>query len=335
MRILIATGIYPPDIGGPAEYAKNLESVWKNQGNMVEVSVFSRWNFLPTGLRHIVYFFSVIPAVLRSDFVLALDTFSSAFPALVASKIFNKKIIVRTGGDFLWEWYVERTGDMVPLKDFYSTRKIKFSLKENVVFFIIKFILKNVHAIIWSTEFQKEIFMTPYELQGQNHFVIENYYGEKLTSNIPVRKNFISSSRAAKLKNSQLLHEIFNSEEMKKLNIELETERVEHDELMRKIQNCYAVIVPSVTEISPNLIIESISFNKPFIVTKEVGTYPRIKDVAIFIDPLNRTDIVDKVTWLCEPSNYNSQVDRLKSFNFIHTWEEIASEYVEVYKKIK
>ena len=29
MKILIATGIYPPELGGPAEYAKNLEYIWK------------------------------------------------------------------------------------------------------------------------------------------------------------------------------------------------------------------------------------------------------------------------------------------------------------------
>src|SRR5882724_5972091 len=122
MRIVIATGIYPPEIGGPAQYALNLANIWQKQGHLVSVHVFSRFNFLPTGIRHFFYFCSILPDLARADFVLALDTYSSAFPTLVASSLFGKKIILRTGGDFLWESYIERTGDLVLLKDFYKTR---------------------------------------------------------------------------------------------------------------------------------------------------------------------------------------------------------------------
>ena len=54
LSICIATGIYPPELGGPAEYAKNLASVWESQGHSVSVKVFSRFNYFPTGLRHCV-----------------------------------------------------------------------------------------------------------------------------------------------------------------------------------------------------------------------------------------------------------------------------------------
>src|SRR5690348_11398603 len=119
MRILIATGIYPPEIGGPAEYAKNLKDAWNSQGHQVTVKVFSRFKFLPTGLRHLAYFLYIVPAVIRADFILSLDTFSAGLPAVLAARLFGKQIIVRTGGDFLWEFYVERTGELVLLKDFY------------------------------------------------------------------------------------------------------------------------------------------------------------------------------------------------------------------------
>ena len=38
MKILISTGIYPPDIGGPAQYARNLYATWKKQGHDVKVA---------------------------------------------------------------------------------------------------------------------------------------------------------------------------------------------------------------------------------------------------------------------------------------------------------
>lgn len=335
MRILIATGIYPPEIGGPSEYAKNLKKVWTDLGNIVSVSVFSRWNYLPTGIRHLFYFLSILSKVSMSDFVLVLDTFSSALPAVLASKLFSKKIILRTGGDFLWEWYVERTDDLVPLREFYKSRIDKFTLKEKIVFFLTKFILNNVDAIIWSTDFQKEIFIDPYKLHNQKHFIVENYYGSSHSSENPKTKNFIASSRIAKLKNGKMLKDIFDNILIKNEDIILDRTQVSHDDLMVKLQNCYAVIVASITEISPNTVIESISFGKPFIVTKEVGIYSRIKEVAIFIDPYDPKDILDKVLWLSIPENYDNQVKKIKSFNFVHTWNNIAEEYLDVYKKIK
>ena len=52
MRILIATSIYPPDIGGSAQYARNLYDTWKKQGHDVAVATYT-WEWaVPPGLRH-------------------------------------------------------------------------------------------------------------------------------------------------------------------------------------------------------------------------------------------------------------------------------------------
>ncbi len=40
--------------------------------------------------------------------VVALDTYSVAFPAVLAAMLFRKKLVLRVGGDFLWEQYLER-----------------------------------------------------------------------------------------------------------------------------------------------------------------------------------------------------------------------------------
>ena len=64
----------------------------------------------------------------------ALDTFSVAFPAVCAARLCGKKMIIRTGGDFLWEFYVERTGDLVLLRDFYNTRIGRLNFKERLIF---------------------------------------------------------------------------------------------------------------------------------------------------------------------------------------------------------
>jgi hypothetical protein len=334
MRITIATGIYPPEIGGPAEYAKNLKDIWVSNGHKVKVRVFSRFNFLPTGVRHLVYFLYILPSVAMSDCVLALDTFSSALPAVLASKLFGKKIILRTGGDFLWEAYVERTWDLVLLRNFYKTRIAKLSIKEKKIFSLIGFVLRNVSAVIWNTEWQREIFVEPYSLKNQKHFIVENYYGPKVESFTPTKKNFIAGTRPLKWKNGERLKRVFESSEIKGDFLEYDDTTTLHQKFLEKIQHSYAVIIATLGDIGPNTIIDAIRCNKPFILTVENGLTPRIKDIAIFVDPESEEDIKQKVMWLSNEANYQMQKRKIEEFTFTHTWEEMAEEYLAIYKKI-
>lgn len=334
MRILIATGIYPPEIGGPAEYAKNLEDIWRGQGHDVSVRVFSKFMKFPWGVRHVLFFFYVLPKVISSDVIFTFEAFSSGL-VTIAAKIFNKKVIFRTGGDLLWESYVERTGETVLLRDFYNTKKVEnFSVKEKIIFALMKWTLKNISGIIWSTEYQKEIFMKPYGLDKQRHFVVENYYGSKSNLEISSNNSFIASSRNLKLKNLDVLKDIFSESDLTNKGFVLDVNPVPHAEYIKKIKESYAVLVVSVSEISPNSVIDAIQEGKPFIVTKEVGIFERIKDVAIFVDPKNKDEIKQKILWLCDPNNYEAQKNKLKSFNFVHSWEDIAEEYLSVYNSI-
>lgn len=329
MRILIVSGIYPPEIGGPAEYAKNLREVWLSEGHRVFLGIFARFMVVPWGIRHVVFFLYLLPLVLRADYVVALDALSAGM-GTVLSKLFFRKIIFRTGGDFLWEQYVERTGDLVLLKDFYATRMSRLSWKERTIFYLMRWTLQNLSGIIWSTKWQKDIFMVPYRLSNQNHFIVENYYGKKLTSEDPTSMNFIASTRKLKWKNLDLLSEVFRRETIVKRGITLDLKTSSHDEFLKKISGSYAVIIASLGDISPNTILDAIRCSKPFIITRETGLYERIKDIAIFVDPNNPDDIEEKVMWLSDPSNYKGQQEKVRSFSFAHGWEEIAKEYFRI-----
>lgn len=328
MRILIATGIYPPALGGPAKYAQNLEQEWKKMGHEVKVKTFTKAEHaLPSLVRHFYFFVKIIPAVLWCDFIYALDTFSVGWPATCAAKLFRKKILMRTGGDFLWEGYVERSGDPVLLRDFYAERS-SWSAKEQKIFKIMTWVLNNVSILIFSTKWQKEIWANAYNLRSKIAF-IENYYGPKLPSSEPREKNFIGGTRKLKWKNLDVLKETFNG-----IPATLDLNNYPHEEFMKKISECYATILVSLGDISPNMILESIRYNKPFIITEENGLMDRIGAIAITVNPKDPADIRAKVMWLLEKENYDAQVDRIKNFNFTHTWEEIARETIELYKKL-
>ncbi len=329
-RILIATGIYPPKIGGPAQYAKNLKESFERMGYSVVVKTFNTENRLPTGIRHIFFFLKIIPAVLRVDFIFALDTFSVGLPTVAASRIFGKKVIIRTGGDFLWEGYVERTKKKVLFRNFYSTEKNNLSLKEKIIFLVTKWTLHNTTHIIFSTEWQRDIFINAYILDKNRTSVIENYYGSKESDGEPASKEFIGSTRKLVWKNLDILENVFKKIQEGNSEVSFFLGNLPYEDLMQKMKKSYATILVSLGDISPNMILDSIRQGIPFICTKEIGIYERIKDAGIFVDPLNESEIKNAIKELLTEEGYRKAKERVKSFNFVHTWDEIAKEFLDI-----
>jgi len=333
MKILIATGIYPPEIGGPAQYALNLEKEFLRKGHSVKVLTYRLERKLPGGLRHFLYFLRVIFSLKGVTFILALDTFSVGLPSVLAARLLRKKIIVRVGGDFLWESYIERRGEMIPLVRFYTAGR-DFDFKEKAIFQLTKFLLHKCDAVAFSTVWQRDIFVPAYSLNKKETHVIENFYGEKKSSNIFQKKNFLWAGRPLLLKNIALLKSAFIEAKVVNPGISLEIGQFPHDVLMDRIKNCYAVILPSISEVSPNFILDALRFNKPFILTKETGFYEKLKGIGIFVDPLDKEDIKSKILFLADDSNYVEYKKRVASFRFAHSWQEIVDEFLALYKTL-
>src|SRR6185436_880397 len=103
MRILVATGLYPPESGGPATYSKFLVEKLPALGVEVSVLPFSRVRYLPKLVRHVAYFFACASLAREADIVYAQDTVSVGLPAALAAFVARKKFMVRVPGDYAWE----------------------------------------------------------------------------------------------------------------------------------------------------------------------------------------------------------------------------------------
>src|SRR3989338_550286 len=334
MKIVIATGIYPPEIGGPAQYAKNLKVEFEAQGHNVKILTYQLEKNLPMVVRHIWFFLRCFLFFPRSDLVVALDTFSVAMPAVAAARFLGKKIIIRTGGDFLWEWYVERTGDLVLLKNFYRTRLDKLNLKERIVFKLSCWTVRNASRLIFSTDWQRKIWLPVYGFDEAKTTIVENYYGQKEPSFPPTEKNYIAGARPLKWKNAKRLAAAFEKTKIKNAAIVYDDTTKPFDKFMEKVAHCYAVILASLGDVSPNLILDAIRHNKPFILTRETGLYERLRNVGLFADPENTNDIAEKISYLAEEKNYEQCRQKIENFNWTHTWRDIANEFLAVYSEL-
>jgi len=327
MNLLITTGIYPPKIGGPAQYAKNLKEQFEGMSHKTVVKTFGIENHLPTGIRHIFFFFKMLPSFLVSDMVFALDTYSVGFPTVFAGKIFRKKVVIRTGGDFLWEQYVERTKKKVLLRNFYDTEKANFSLKDKIIFGITKFTLRN-SFVVFSTQWQRDIFVKAYGMDVSKTAIVENYYGDKENYSVSINKEFVASTRKLVWKNIGVLNKIFQSVGG---DVKLFSDTLVYEDLLERIKGSYAVVLVSLGDISPNMILDAIRMNKPFICTREIGIVDRIGSIGIYVDPLSEDDITNAVKKLLDPVEYEKEVEKIRNFNFTHSWDQISSELVGIY----
>ncbi|TSC66861.1 MAG: hypothetical protein G01um101472_617 [Parcubacteria group bacterium Gr01-1014_72] len=334
MKIVIATGIYPPDIGGPAQFAKGTEGVWWREGHEVSAHHFRALRWLPTGVRHLVFFARLIPSVFRANFIFIPDTFSAAVPAVFAGKLFRVPTIIRTGGDFLWEWYVERTGDLVLLRDFYQTRMGKLNSKEKLVFRLAGWAFRNASAVVFSTAWQRDLFLAPYRLAPARCYIVENYYGERLGALPPARKVFLMGARLLKWKNAERVKKAFEKVRAAGVEVGYDDEIITPDNFLEKIRRSYAVIIATLGDVSPNTILDAIRCEKPFILTRETGFRERLKDIALFVDPESLDDIAEKIIWLSDEKNYAAQQAKIRAFLFRHSWEEICREIVAIKKNL-
>ena len=122
MRLLVAAPLYPPELGGPATYARLLEAELPKEGIEVEVLPFARVRGYPKLIRHLVYLKQVYTASKGADAVLALDPVSVGLPALIAARMRRTKFLVKVVGDYAWEQGTQRFGIRSTLDEFAFAR---------------------------------------------------------------------------------------------------------------------------------------------------------------------------------------------------------------------
>jgi len=326
MRIVIATGIYPPEVGGPAYYAQGIAEAFKKSGHTVDVVTYGALKKFPSGIRHIAYALRLLPHMFSADVVIALDTFSVAVPAAFVSRLFRKAFIIRTGGDFLWESYVERTGELIPLPHFYEKPRA-FTFKERMILSLTKYALRKAE-VVFSTDMQRDAWSAPYALDRACTHIIGNAVEPQLPAQKPTTKNYLWHVRPNAIKNAAHVHAAFSKAKEKHSDITLEEGTMPKNELLERMKNCYAVILPSLTEISPNYILDALRFHKPFIMDKYSGLASWLGQYGILVDPLDEDDIAGAISLLADDRGYEEAQEKAAVFSYVRTYEDVVREYL-------
>ncbi|MCC6290734.1 hypothetical protein IT398_01560 [Candidatus Nomurabacteria bacterium] len=145
-------------------------------------------------------------------------------------------------------------------------------------------------------------------------------------------KIFIAGTRKLKWKNLSLLERAFALAQKAQPELVLDLNNWPYEEFLQKIAEAYAVILVSLGDISPNLVLDALRLGKPVILTTETGLRQRLGESVIWVNPEDEKDISQKIIWLSDPENYQHSCQRAKMFDLKHSWSDIADEFLDLAK---
>lgn len=190
LKVLVCTGIFPPDIGGPATYSKLLLDELPKRGVEVEVLSFGLVRHLPKVFRHLVYFSKALSAGRKADIVFAQDPASVGLPSLLAAKVLGKKFVLKIVGDYAWEQYQQsQKSGQIKLKNLEEFQDGKFGFKTELRRKVQKFVAKKAARIIVPSRYLKNIVLR----WGVNDDKIKIVY-----NSFEAPKSFVSKEEARK-----------------------------------------------------------------------------------------------------------------------------------------
>jgi len=142
MKILIAADIFPPQPGGPATYCVTIANELTKAGDDVRVvslnpnsdtlAVICRINavkYKNKVLRYLNYFSLLYKYSKDVDVIYAMGPVNAGLPALIISKLRNKRLATKIVGDYAWEQGVQRFDVKESMDEFQERSKHKIGVR--------------------------------------------------------------------------------------------------------------------------------------------------------------------------------------------------------------
>ena len=329
--------------------------------NFFLFAVSPRW---PSGLKHIAYFLKSLRELARADVAIGLDPFIVGVPLAAAARLLRKPVALRVEGDFLWEQFVERNHADYTLTGFYDQIGVlALSLKERVVHGGMRWVSRSADRLVFSSAWRRAIVERAYGTNPAFARVIppplfapgagtgaESGAGER-------ERVLLFAGRFVWVKNLRMLVRTFLRAAPPGWRLELIGEGPEKpvieaylvslgagkrvlirpplpsELLHERLGRVRGVFLPSLSDVSPNLILEAIAAGTPFLMTCENGFREMLGGIGLYADPLNESEIEEGIRHLADdatPALYRKELERLKP----RSWEDVRKEWERVIAEV-
>lgn len=287
VKIVIATGIYPPDIGGPATYSQLIAKEFSKRGIEVAIICYSdkksdddvirilrKHNIL---IRYWLYFWNLLKLAKKADVIYAQGPLAAGLPSMWVGKILKKKFVIKIVGDYAWEQGVNQFNIKELIEEFQRKR---YHWWVELMRIIQKTVVKNADKVIVPSEFLKKI-VKAWGVKGDKIEVIYNAFSgiedvkpKKLEGDV-----IISAGRPEPWKGFDTLKEIMPDfkKENPKFKLVIAT-KLSHNELIAHFKASAMFVLNSGYEGLSHLILEAMACGLPVITSNVCGNPEVVRD---------------------------------------------------------
>ncbi len=362
IKILVTTGIYPPEIGGPATYTALLEKEMPKHGIEVFVLPFRTVRHLPKIIRHFIFFLKVLNMGRKVNVLYTQDPVSVGFPTMLTSKILGKSFLIRVAGDYAWEQATQRYAISDNIDDFQGK---KYGFKTEILRKIQSITVRNADMAITPSKYFRDL-VAGWNPDKDNVISIYNGINFSDISDNDGKfelKTIISAGRLVPWKGFNVLIEMMRdlpdwrlyiagdgpdkeklSELIKGLNLE---ERVfllgkmDRKDLLNRMQKCEIFILNTSFESFSFQIVEAMFVGVPVISTN-IGNISEIinnKEEGLLVSPNNKKEILEAINRLTAGSLKGKIIinakEKAKSFSIEKTISKTAEVVAALVKESK
>lgn len=184
-KILLATPIYPPEIGGPATYTKELIEKLKNDFEITVLTygdknksplfdgstlhIIDKNKSMP--VRLMLYTIKLLSLARKVDVIYVQNAVAAGLPVAIASKILGKPFILKFVGDEAWERATQRKETTKFLEDFLNAPEGGTWIK--MLRTIQGFVLRRASIVTTPSAYLGELLVKNYGVKKER--MITNY----------------------------------------------------------------------------------------------------------------------------------------------------------------
>ncbi len=368
MKILLATGIFFPDVGGPATHVRKIAEHLAGLGWKVTVVAFGDHKGSSESYRVVrvsrksgkliswfLYTLVIARESFRSDVLYAFDLTTAGIPSAFFAKILRKPLILRIGGDSIWERIVEKGERYLPMRVYYEQGL--FKKDKPTLYHVIRSVVHRADTVVIPCNFLKDIYVNYYDVSENKIKLIRNPFPPKVSPTLESGTfTFLFAGRFVSYKNLPRVLKVFDSitakhaqarlvligdgpeeaalkKQARALGSKVEMiPKVDQKALFARINASSVALAPALTEFNPNFILEALALGKPALISRDNGLSANLPDYMQF-DPMDDHALYTVMERMLNPENYNNTLRTVAELPMDQTWDKVVAEHAEIVKE--
>lgn len=197
MKIILATPIYPPEIGGPATYVKELSARIHDKHEVTVVAftdnlepfpgtklvAISKLNPLPVRLWK--YFWALMKEAKNADVILVQNAMAAGLPVALVKIFRGTPFVIRMVGDEAWERAEQQKITNKTWEEFIDSPD--GGIRSKIMMIVQRFVLKRANFIMPPSEYNRNLVIKAYGVDPKK--IIVNYTATEEPEIIEIEAN--------------------------------------------------------------------------------------------------------------------------------------------------